>query len=128
MFERLLASTLTELRELQANVIIVASVPEVGRNVPVTLARAAASGIPSDLELESGEFFQRQSRTLELLKRMAAEYSAKIVYPHETLCGPSNCLLVTESHPVYVDEHHLSLHGAMLLLPLFDHLLDRDLK
>jgi hypothetical protein len=56
VFERLLVSTLKELREMQANIVIVASVPEVGRNVPLTLARAAVSGIPSDVEVEPGDF------------------------------------------------------------------------
>ena len=41
---------------MQANIVIVASVPEVGRNVPLTLARAAVSGIPSDVEVEPGDF------------------------------------------------------------------------
>jgi len=49
-----------------------------------------------------------------------------MVYPDELLCGVSDCKLIKDQFPLYIDDHHLSVHGAMLLAPLFEQFLRAD--
>jgi peptidoglycan/LPS O-acetylase OafA/YrhL len=118
-FDRLVHATLQELRSRDLNVVIVASVPEVGLEAPSSLARVAEFGLPMEVAPRYGEFTQRQARTFQTLKRWADEYSMKIVYPHEILCDSSTCSVAKDGWDLYSDGSHLTLHGAMVLAPLF---------
>ena len=111
---------------MEANIALVASVPEPGIDVPVTLAREALSGQAIDTTLPREDFQRHQTRTLDLLKKVADEHGATMVYPHEILCNASACLLAKDQIPLYFDDHHLSEHGAMLLAPLFEKILRTD--
>jgi len=122
-FARLVDSTLKELRKLDLNVVIIASVPEVGINVPTALARAYISGKSLDVAPRYAEFTERQARTFQVLRDAANEYSVLIVYPHEVLCNTSACLIVKDDRPFYFDDNHLSVHGAMYLAPTIAKLL-----
>jgi peptidoglycan/LPS O-acetylase OafA/YrhL len=122
-FEKLVRSTLAELRSLDVNVVIIASVPEVGKDVPTTLALVAMSGKPMKLAPRRDEFIKRQARAFQVLRSAANDYSAQIVYPHETLCDSSECAVVKEQWPLYSDDDHLSVHGAMDLSPMLEPLL-----
>ena len=116
-FESLFRSTLEELRRRQINVVIVASVPEVGMDVPTVLARRAVEGAPIEIELRYSDFMERQARTFGLLSRVAAENAAQIIYPHLSLCDSSSCSVVKEKHALYADNNHLSVHGSIGLVP-----------
>lgn len=122
-FAKLIRSTLAELRSLDVNVVIIASIPEVGKDVPTTLARVAMSGKPMELAPSRDEFIKRQARAFQVLRGVANDYSAQIVYPHETLCDSSKCAVVKEQWPLYSDDDHLSVHGAMDLSPMLEPLL-----
>jgi peptidoglycan/LPS O-acetylase OafA/YrhL len=126
-FNQLVHSTLAELKALGPNVVIVASAPEVGVDVPTELARAYRSRMPLEIAPLLAEFMERQRRAFEVLRSAAAEFSAQIVYPHEMLCETSRCLVVKDQRPFYSDEHHLSVHGAMYLAPMIEKLLTTDL-
>jgi len=123
VFSQLVHSTLKELHDLDLNVVIIASVPEVGTNVPETLARDAISGKPVALNLSRDQFMKRQERAFQVLRSAAAEYSDQIVYPHEALCAASECSVMNAQYPLYCDDDHLSVHGALYLTPMFETLL-----
>jgi peptidoglycan/LPS O-acetylase OafA/YrhL len=122
-FAQLLDSTLKELRGLDLHIVIVGSIPEIGADVPETLAREAISGKPLDMSLQRDEFMKRQERAFQLLRNAAREYDAQIVYPHELLCTDSECSVLKGEWPLYVDDDHLSIHGAMYLSPMLNTLL-----
>jgi peptidoglycan/LPS O-acetylase OafA/YrhL len=122
-FEILLRSTLEELRRLQINVIVIASVPEVGMDVPTVLAHNAMTGRTVKLEPSYSDFTNRQARTFEVLSRVTAEYGVALVYPHKFLCDNSSCSVLLENQALYQDTHHLTADGAMYLLPEFSPLL-----
>lgn len=122
-FAELVDSTLKRLRELDLNVVIIASVPEVGINVPTALTRSYLSGKPIDVAPTYAEFTERQARAFSVLRLGAEKYSIPIVYPHETLCNSSTCLVEKDDHPFYSDDNHLSVHGAMYLAPTIEKLL-----
>jgi peptidoglycan/LPS O-acetylase OafA/YrhL len=116
-FENLFRSTIEELRRHQVNVVIIASVPEVGIDVPAALARRAITGKTIALEPRYSDFLQRQARAFRVMATVAARDSIPIVYPHQLLCDSSSCSVVRDQHALYVDDSHLSVHGAMWLVP-----------
>jgi hypothetical protein len=120
--------TLLQLQQLHINPIIIASVPEPDVDVPGALARAALSGVPPRTAISESEFAQRQERTFRLLENVAERFSVTIAYPHKVLCSGSICGYVNDRRPLYLDQHHLSVEGAMLLAPLFNGVLGQDLK
>ncbi|HEY7568792.1 MAG TPA: acyltransferase family protein [Gemmatimonadaceae bacterium] len=122
-FERALRATLAALQRLQVAIVIVASVPEVGINVPDVMARAAQSGREISVAPRYAEFNERQARTFDLLRRAAKDYSATIVYPHEILCTPKSCAIENRQRPLYMDDDHLNVFGAMKLAPMFQRVL-----
>ena len=122
-FAHLVDSTLKELHSLDLNVVIIASVPEVGINVPTALTRAYLSGKTMAVAPRYAEFSERQARTFQVLRRAASEYSVPIMYPHEVLCNTSLCLVEKDKRPLYSDDNHLSVHGAMYLAPTVERLL-----
>ena len=121
--ESLLPSTIQELQRLHVNITIIASVPEVGIDVPTVLARNAVKGKAPGLGLPYPEFMERQVRAFQLLSQVAEKYTVRIVYPHQTLCNGSSCSILSENHALYVDDNHLSIHGAMHLEAIFAPLL-----
>jgi hypothetical protein len=127
-FEQLVDSTLKELRQLDLNVVIIASVPEVGINVPTALTRAYMSGKTMEVAPRFAEFSERQARAFQVLRHAAGEYSVPIVYPHEVLCNTSACLVEKDDRPFYSDDNHLSVHGAMYLAPTIAQLLQTVVK
>lgn len=123
VFSQLVHSTLKQLHDLDLNVVVIASVPEVGTNVPETLARDAISGKPVALALPRDQFMKRQERAFQVLRSAAEEYSDQIVYPHQALCATSECSVIHQQYPLYCDDDHLSVHGALYLTPMLESLL-----
>jgi peptidoglycan/LPS O-acetylase OafA/YrhL len=116
-FENLFRSTIEELRRRQINVVIIASVPEVGVDVPTALARSAIKGYAAErIEPRYSEFVERQARSFGVMSRVAAETSSRVSYPHLALCDSERCSVVKENHALYFDDNHLSIRGSMCLL------------
>lgn len=122
-FEKLLRKTLAELQRRQLNVVIIASVPEVGISVPRTLARQERSGSTSDVEPSFHEFMARQTQAFRILHDAARDYHALIIYPHQVLCDSVACAIAREGHPLYIDGDHLSAYGAEYLEPMIERVL-----
>ncbi len=122
-FTQLVNSTLEQLHNLDVNVVIIASIPEVGTDVPTALARDEMSGKPLDIALQRNDFMKRQGRAFQALQNAAEKYSAQIVYPHQLLCATSECVVIKEQNPLYCDNDHLSVHGALYLMPMLENLL-----
>lgn len=124
-FNKLIRSTLAELRKRNLNVVIIASVPEVWKDVPTTLARIVLSGKQMELAPRRDEFMKRQQRAFQVLTSAADDYNVQIVYPHQTLCSASECSVEKDQWPLYVDDDHLSVHGALDLSPMLEGLLKK---
>lgn len=124
-FEKLFAATLEQLRNITVNVVIIASVPEVGVDVPTMLARDRINHASIDFAPSYSDFIHRQARAFEILSKDSELYGAQIVYPDQTLCDHSSCFLMAGKYPSYIDDNHLSTHGAMQLAPIFAPLVER---
>jgi len=119
-FERLLTSTVEDIQQAHTNVFIIASVPEVGMDVPTWLARGARTGRSSEtLATPYPEFMARQARTLSLLSRTAEKYRVHLVFPNRMLCENGSCRSEKEDRVLYTDSNHLSVQGALTLAPEF---------
>jgi peptidoglycan/LPS O-acetylase OafA/YrhL len=119
-FEELVPATLEQMQKLGAKVIIIASTPEVGIDVPTASARQLLSGTSVPLAPTYSDFLDRQRRAFQVLGEAATRYSAQLAYPHQLLCDHTNCLVVKDGRPLYSDDNHLSTHGATVLTPIFE--------
>lgn len=118
-FDKLFRATLEQLRQIPTNVVIIASVPEVGVDVPSMLARDRINGVQIDFAPSYADFMERQARAFRTLTQAGESYGAQVIFPHRTLCDHSSCLVETGKYPMYIDDNHLSVHGAMQLAPTF---------
>ena len=114
-----LESTVKKLAKLGAQTIVIASVPEVGYNVPSNLARAEFLKRPSLALPRKRDFDLRQHRTDAALAKLESDYHVKVIRPSQYLCNPSTCAILQQGRPLYQDEDHLSRFGSLQLAFLF---------
>jgi peptidoglycan/LPS O-acetylase OafA/YrhL len=115
VFESALDDTLRWLRDNGKNVVLIASVPEVGVNVPRSLLKNAIREEDRDIRPVYQEFMSRQEGPFAILEKMSDRYDARILYPHTRLCDESHCNVVTDDALLYSDDNHLSNEGALYL-------------
>jgi peptidoglycan/LPS O-acetylase OafA/YrhL len=118
VFDRGLERTVRALTAAGKKVVLVASVPEIGYPVPAVLARRALAGQALDLAPGMDVYLQRQHFVLETFARIQKLYGVTVIYPPEVLCTNGRCAVALNGIPLYRDEHHLSVYGALKLAPL----------
>jgi peptidoglycan/LPS O-acetylase OafA/YrhL len=118
VFARGLERTVRELTAAGKKVVLVAAVPEIGWPVPAVLARRALAGDQLDIAPSMDAYRQRQRFVLEAFARMQRLYGVTVIYPHQVLCTNGRCAVALNGIPLYRDEHHLSVYGALKLEPL----------
>ncbi|MBS0274796.1 MAG: acyltransferase [Proteobacteria bacterium] len=118
VFYRGLERTVRKLTAAGKHVVIVASVPEAGYSVPRMMAHMRMNGDDRALTHSLSKYLAHQKFIFAALKHMQDRYGAQILYPHEILCATGKCELSMDDKPLYRDEHHLSVFGAMQLLPM----------
>jgi hypothetical protein len=118
VFYRGLERTVKALTQAGKHVVIVASIPEAGYSVPRMMAHMRMDGDERRLTRSFPQFLAHQEFVFAALKHMHAEYGAQILYPHKILCSDRKCELSMNDRPLYRDEHHLSVFGAMKLTPM----------
>lgn len=120
VFARSLRTSVVRLRELGKRVWIVASVPEIGWNVPSTLARSMRFGHPPPPAPSRAQFAARQAFVEATLAELDALPGVTVLRPAAALCAGERCEVLRNGRPLYFDTHHLSLTGAALIEPMFD--------
>jgi peptidoglycan/LPS O-acetylase OafA/YrhL len=118
VFARGLERTVRALTQAGKKVVLVASVPEVGWPVPAVLARQAMAHDVATVNVSFQTYMQRQSFVLSTFARMHRLYGVTVIYPHKALCVAGACAVSLNGVPLYRDEHHLSVFGALRLEPL----------
>jgi len=118
-FDRSLVRSIQSLRRLGKRVWIVASVPEIGWDVPSVLARSARFGRTAPSPPSREDYATRQAFVLEMLARVEQPPDVMVLRPDAILCGDSACQVVRDGRPLYFDGHHLTRYGAALLEPMF---------
>jgi len=126
VFARGLTRTIAALAKAHKDVVLVASIPEVGWPVPETMARLALGHSSQDIRPTAAAFQARQRHVLPLVQRLQRIYGISVVYPDTVLCRTGRCEVSEDGVPIYVDAHHLSYRGALLLKPLLKAPIDRS--
>jgi len=121
LLEQGLEATVAALAAAGKRVVLIGPIPEVGWHVPHTLAQRARFGdwlAGSAIEPDAAAFHARNDRAIGMLERVAARHGARVLLPHELLCGSGRCRVVRDGLPLYSDTDHLTRAGAALLEPM----------
>lgn len=119
VFGRGLERTLGFLKQQNKRIVIVGPVPEVGWNVPDTLAKLNILHRSLDIRPTIGEFEGRQHYFRQTIEALCKKYIVTLLWPSSVLCGPTHCEVQKNGKAYYADAHHLSVFGAEQLAPLF---------
>jgi hypothetical protein len=111
LVERWLRSFVQRLTAMGMKVIILGGVPEIGWDVPRTVALAEKRGekLPRLPTLQS--LAPRHAEADAILGKVAQSSGVAFVPIAPLLCAPV-CEVVDDTRPLYVDDDHLSRHGA----------------
>lgn len=115
-----LEKTLRFLDDLNIKAVFVNQVPEIGWNVPSTLAREqlfdhSATNLPPTRDA----YQKRQYKVASIVYDLTRQYSFKIVDVAKVMCPQHNCLIEKNGRSLYKDDDHLSVYGASLVSDLF---------
>lgn len=116
-FERALEQTLQEMEAPgRRKACVVLDVPSYEYNVPYALGMAAKRGIPVDfLKVSRAEALQQYSLPERDFRALEARGMLTTVDPKEQLCRGNSCVYQVNGEPLYADENHLSVRGALLV-------------
>jgi peptidoglycan/LPS O-acetylase OafA/YrhL len=116
-FRRALAQTLRDLEApARRKVCVVLDVPIYEYNVPYALGMAAKRGIPADfLTVSKAEARQQYSAPERDIRALQARGMLTTVDLKEPLCRGHSCVYQINGDPLYADENHLSVKGALLV-------------
>jgi peptidoglycan/LPS O-acetylase OafA/YrhL len=120
VFRRGLERTLTTLRESGKRVVVVGPIPEIGFDVPTTLARNLWFKRGFQIEPSRAAFFERQQFVIDTLQDLQSRFGFQLIQPHQLLCDDARCGVGADDRPLYADDNHLSITGARTLRPLFE--------
>lgn len=120
-FKRRLVRTLCDLAENGRNVYVIAPIPEMGIDVPNSLARQIMfQDVHKDIHLPSDDFRKRQESVMRALDEADNVCErVEILDPAPYLCSDKTCHAVDHGMPLYSDDNHLSNRGIMRISPLF---------
>lgn len=111
-----LKRTINYLTDAGHEVVIVESVPEVGFNVPIALARAIALNFDAPT-LARKDFDDRSRETLNILKEVTENPQVHLLQLSDILCDDMQCMVVDKAGlPIYNDNNHIRQGAALDLL------------
>lgn len=94
-------------------------IPELRRDVPRTMGRAALRGLERRVSIRLEEYHERHRLVWEAQDDASAQCGIQILDPLPYLCRAGRCWGDQDGMPLYYDDNHLSERGAALLQPLF---------
>lgn len=118
-FEKGFIATVCDLAQERA-VYIVSPIPEMGENVPQTLAKKVFRGDDEDVFVSKKQYYLRHKLVYDIENKAIEQCGAKILSPIPYLCDDNNCYGSHHGKPLYFDDDHLSEYGNKLLVPMFE--------
>ena len=101
-------------------VFITQPIPEMGRNIPDTMARLQVLGIKNiDLSIASSQYYQKNKSLRQVIADAAIQCNVTVLDPASILCKNNKCIAQYKNRPIYRDGDHLSEYGNKLLTPMF---------
>lgn len=103
------------------HVVLIYPVPEMGYDIPSTIARLTAEGRrPASFGTSERWYLHRQRYSIPLLDGLGRHPNLTRVYPDRALCPADRCLGFADGTPLYFDSHHLSIPGSRRLEPVLE--------
>ncbi len=117
-FKRHLVDTACKLAE-DRTVYWVRPIPEMGRNVPKTIARRLVFGIKEDISISLADYRRRNEWVWDAQNEAAERCGVQILDPTTYLCDGERCFGSRDLQPYYSDDNHLGVKGSALVAPMF---------
>lgn len=117
------ARFVSSMCELARNrpVYVMKPVPEMGVNVPATIARSLMrSDYVKDISIGVEAYRQRHQFAVSVMEDAAKACGIKLLDPEPVLCDREACYGSKDLKPLYYDDDHLSESGNKLLVPMFE--------
>ena len=111
--------TINGLLQAGKRVVLVYPVPEVGYDVPSTIARMVIQGKDPHTFTRPYDYYQKRHDVVFDAFGSVQHPSLLRIYPHEKLCNDEHCMVYDGKNVLYWDNNHLSLDGAFYISPLF---------
>ena len=125
-YQQALVSTTCELAKNRP-VYLVRPIPEMGVNVPKTMARNLMLDKESvDISVSLEEYHLRHKEIWIAQDAAAQQCGVKILNPLPYLCPNGRCISNIEGRPIYYDDDHLSEYGNKLLKPMFRRVFEKE--
>ncbi len=123
VFYLLLKDTISRIRKMGKEVVLVLDVPEVGYNVPdgEFIAFRTDQDLNRIIAPTHNQYANYNRPVTDIFLRLENEFdNVKILDPTTLICPDNDLCLVTMNHtPIYMDDDHLSTFGAKFLAGLF---------
>jgi len=103
----------------QRVVYLMRPIPEMGFDVPKTLARRMALGLNNDLSISIEDYQKRNAWVWAAQDEARQKCGVKILDPTVLLCRDGRCYGSKNGRPLYSDDDHMSEFGNKLLAPMF---------
>lgn len=119
LYRKKLPETLCTMQK-NRRVAAVLPIPEMGIDVPKTLARHRMVGRDVDtISLPLSTYAERNALVIATLKDARRQCGITLLDPVPYLCEGGQCYGAKDSQPRYFDDDHLSEYGNRLLVPMF---------
>lgn len=105
-------------------IYIMQPIPEIGRNVPKTMAKELYLDLPKSPDISYQDYLERSGEVRSVITATAKKYGVKTLDPAAYLCGSGHCISEYKGRPIYRDGDHLSEYGNKILVPMFKHALN----
>ena len=95
-------------------------IPEIGHDVPQTMAREAMLGNPApDVTLPLADYLARNDVARAALRTAHAKCGVHILPTADYFCDATLCHAAQHGMPLYFDDNHLGEAGNKVLVPMF---------
>jgi len=118
-YQQHLIKTLCDLAQSRV-VYIMNPIPEMGVDVPQTVAKRHFRGDTEEVFILKKEYYKRHKVVLEAQEKAEQQCGIKILDPLPYLCDEEKCYGSRKGKPLYFDDDHLSEYGNKLLTPMFE--------
>ena len=101
-------------------VVLIYPIPEIGRDVPITMAKAKLFGFDlQGISVSYKAFLKRNSTVIKAFDELGQLPGLIRVRPSSVLCNTfikDRCAAIIDNRPFYYDDSHLSNTGAALVV------------
>jgi len=119
-FQKQLSHTVCKISKKNP-VFLVRPIPEMGIDVPNSLARQMLFGSGAkEIKITLNEYLKRNKEVWDAQDIAAKNCGAIILNPLPYLCDDKYCYGSKDGRPLYYDDNHLSEYGNKFLVPMFE--------